>query len=140
MGGSAFASGPDPLRTPRVPLAVYLAVKSRCETILKQLYTHVATPIEGPGKRDFGDVDFLVTLPIPPLCSDRSGFVAETIGKALGALRIIEQKGSPTRNFALPWPKDFHGDAVACLIPQNEGTEIAKMTPTSPPNDYGEIL
>jgi hypothetical protein len=103
MGGLAFASGPNPLSTPRMPLAVYEAVRSRCHKILKQYYTHVATPIEAPAKKDYGDVDFLVAGPTV-LCHGST--IALTIGNALGAERSISGKGNSTVSFALRWPKE----------------------------------
>jgi hypothetical protein len=109
MGGLAFASGPNPLPTPRMPLAVYEAVKSRCHEILKQYYVHVATPIEAPGKKDYGDVDFLVACPTP-LCHGPN--IAVILGKALGTTHSISGKGSTTVSFALPWPKDVEGEAT----------------------------
>lgn len=109
MGGLAFASGPNPLSTPRMPLAVYEAVKSRCHEILKQYYTYVATPIEAPGKKDYGDVDFLVTGPTL-LCHGSN--IALTVGNALGAERSISGKGSSTVSFALPWPREVQGVAT----------------------------
>ncbi|KZL71762.1 hypothetical protein CI238_02446 [Colletotrichum incanum] len=61
MGGSAFASGEHPLNTPRMPPNVYEHVKAKCTAALRELYICVASPIEGPEKEDFGDIDILVT-------------------------------------------------------------------------------
>ncbi|KAK1982125.1 hypothetical protein LZ30DRAFT_591263 [Colletotrichum cereale] len=61
MGGSAFASGQHALDTPRMPPKVYEHVKAKCTTALRELYICVASPIEGPEKEDFGDIDILVT-------------------------------------------------------------------------------
>jgi hypothetical protein len=108
MGGLAFASGPNPLSTPRMPLAVYEVVKSRCHEILKQYYTYVATPIEAPGKKDYGDVDFLVACPTP-LCHGPN--IAVILGKALGTEHSISGKGSNSISFALPWPKEVDSEA-----------------------------
>lgn len=117
MGGQAFASGSNPLSTPRMPLAVYLAIKNRCQEILEQCYNHVATPIEAPGKKDYGDVDFLVAC--PKLVYHGSN-IAETIGRALGAERSIFCKGNPTINFAVPWPSGVQRDAVAGCLTEND--------------------
>ncbi|KAL2020164.1 hypothetical protein VTK56DRAFT_8688 [Thermocarpiscus australiensis] len=62
MGGSAFSSLPNPPYTPRMPPAVYRRVRSACHAALRELFICVATPIEGPGKKDHGDVDILVAL------------------------------------------------------------------------------
>jgi len=119
MGGLAFASGPNPLSTPRMPLAVYEAVKNRCHEILIQYYTHVATPIEAPGKKDYGDVDFLVASPAL-LCHGSN--IAVTLGKALGTEHSISGKGSTTISFALPWPKGVEGEATASDQGLEEGS------------------
>jgi hypothetical protein len=119
MGGLAFASGPNPLSTPRMPLAVYEAVKNRCHEILKRYYTHVATPIEAPGKKDYGDVDFLVAGPTL-LCHGSN--IAATLGKALGTEHSISGKGSSTISFALPWPKGVEGEATASDQGPEEGS------------------
>jgi hypothetical protein len=118
MGGLAFASGPNSLSTPRMPLAVYEAVKSQCHEILKQYYVHVATPIEGPGKTDYGDVDFLVACPTL-LCHGSNHAV--TLGKALGTEHGTSGKGSSTVSFALPWPKEVEGEATASHHGPEEG-------------------
>lgn len=62
MGGLAFAKGPDALYTPRMPREVYEYVRDNCHAILRELFAVVTTPIEGPGKSDFGDIDIFVTL------------------------------------------------------------------------------
>ncbi|GJC88948.1 hypothetical protein ColLi_11786 [Colletotrichum liriopes] len=61
MGGSAFASGEHALNTPRMPAKVYEHAKAKCTVALRELYVCVASPIEGPEKEDFGDIDILVT-------------------------------------------------------------------------------
>jgi hypothetical protein len=120
MGGLAFASGPNPLSTPRMPFAVYEVVKSRCHEILKQYYTYVATPIEAPGKKDYGDVDFLVACPTP-LCHGPN--IAVILGKALGTEHSISGKGSNTISFALPWPKEI--DSETTTSDQGPGNDNA---------------
>jgi hypothetical protein len=103
MGGSAFASGENPLSTPRMPTHVYQLVRPKCHDILSRYFEHVATPIEAPGKKDYGDVDFLVACP-RSICM--SSDIAETLGTAFGAERTIAGKGSQTVNFAIPWPHE----------------------------------
>ena len=103
MGGLAFSSGSDPLYTPRMPQAVYDAIRCRCHEVLTKYFEHVATPIEAPGKKDYGDVDFLVANPTP---LGQGAPVAEILSKALSAERSISGKGSNTASYALPWPKD----------------------------------
>lgn len=105
MGGSAFSSGLSPLYTPRMPKHVYDATKSRCEEILRRLYTCVESPLEGPGKKDFGDIDFLVASPKPE--ASRGLFAIQTISQALGAVQTIVAGGNePAGNLAIPWPAD----------------------------------
>ncbi|KAI9738074.1 MAG: hypothetical protein M1818_005502 [Claussenomyces sp. TS43310] len=93
MGGKAF-----PLPTPRMPPDVYQLVKRRCHAILKQHFRLVGTPIEGPEKEDFGDVDFLVTGPRAQLVGS---ILFHTLGQAMGAVSCV---GSVPKSFAVPWP------------------------------------
>ncbi|KAL7937308.1 hypothetical protein V8C35DRAFT_292154 [Trichoderma chlorosporum] len=105
MGGLAFTSGASPLATPRMPKAVYEATKSRCEKILHTLYSFVESPLEGPGKKDFGDIDFLLASPKPE--ASRGAFAIQAISKALGAERSILAGGNePAASLAIPWPAD----------------------------------
>ncbi|KAK2032000.1 hypothetical protein LX32DRAFT_237204 [Colletotrichum zoysiae] len=59
MGGCAFAD--YGLDTPRMPPEIYEHVKANCTAALRELYVCVASPIEGPEKKDFGDIDIVVT-------------------------------------------------------------------------------
>ncbi|KAK8097773.1 uncharacterized protein PG998_013259 [Apiospora kogelbergensis] len=102
MGGQIFAGGPDPLYTPRMPPAVYQHVKAACHAKLQRVFEHVATPIEGPEKADFGDIDFLVY--------SRDADVQGTdwqdvVYAALGAERRFSQQ-KPACAFAIPWPTE----------------------------------
>ncbi|RFU74013.1 hypothetical protein TARUN_8241 [Trichoderma arundinaceum] len=103
MGGLAFSSGENPLHTPRMPKEVYEATKARCEGILRTLYSCVESPLEGPNKKDFGDIDFLVTSPKPE--ASRGSFAMQTISRALGAERMIITNGGEA-NLAIPWLAD----------------------------------
>lgn len=53
MGGRVFATGHNPLHTPRMPPAVYARAKEICHQALGRVFQSVATPIEGPGKQDY---------------------------------------------------------------------------------------
>ncbi|KAL7792169.1 hypothetical protein V8C37DRAFT_380985 [Trichoderma ceciliae] len=109
MGGSAFSSGENPLSTPRMPKEVYEAAKSRCEDILRNFYSCVDSPLEGPNKKDFGDIDFLVASPKPEASS--GSLAIHTISQALGAERTIVTKGNESvGNLAIPWPADEEND------------------------------
>lgn len=107
MGGLAFSSGSDPLYTPRMPEAVYDAIRRRCHEVLTKYFEHVATPIEAPGKKDFGDVDFLVANPTP---LGQGAPIAKILSKALSAERSISGKGSNTASYALPWLRDVEAE------------------------------
>ncbi|GAB0132286.1 hypothetical protein EsDP_00000727 [Epichloe bromicola] len=100
MGGSAFASRDTPLYTPRMPKHVYEHVKAHCHDMLRQHYFCVASPIEGPAKADFGDIDILVAW---PKVEDKNQTQLQTVAGLLGATDVIPQ-GS---NLAIPWPKEL---------------------------------
>ncbi|KAK1450036.1 hypothetical protein CMEL01_07372 [Colletotrichum melonis] len=76
MGGSAFASGDDPLDTPRMPATVYKRAKTGCFDALRELYLCVASPIEGPEKQDYGDIDILVAWERAPFVGNCDGSIA----------------------------------------------------------------
>ncbi|KAK1828201.1 hypothetical protein QBC39DRAFT_359737 [Podospora conica] len=113
MGGGAFGSGADAPFTPRMPTDVYRKVRDNCHTALRQIFTYVATPIEGPGKKDHGDIDVLVAgerrLEFPRGAQDTEPrsmpdlFAA--IKDVLGAdhSNIVGNAG----NLAIPWPAEF---------------------------------
>ncbi|KAK8115795.1 hypothetical protein PG984_012297 [Apiospora sp. TS-2023a] len=105
MGGQIFASGPNPLYTPRMPPGIYQHVKAKCHEKLKQLFDEVATPIEGPGKEDFGDIDFLVhgrsDATDPPFDSPYEW--QEAVQIVLGAERRFSQQAQAA-SFAISWP------------------------------------
>lgn len=98
MGGHAFANGPSPLPTPRMPPDVYRVLRDHYLHLLSGLYTQIATPIEAPRKASYGDIDILVSRP------KSTSISIESIGKMLGAERITSISGSPTTSFALPYP------------------------------------
>src|SRR5687767_4993582 len=104
MGGSAFSVGPDPLDTPRMPPDVYEAVKAHCSAKLQELFICVASPIEGPGKTDYGDVDILLAWPKTPF-ADKSTAL-DAVKSTLSARRAIMNLGETSANFAIPWPSD----------------------------------
>ena len=87
MGGLAFNKGTDALRTPRMPRCVYLHVKKECTRILQTLYDTVESPIDGPDKDDYGDVDLLVQGPKTATLGFRESM--DKIGTALGAFKSM---------------------------------------------------
>ncbi|KAK3362832.1 hypothetical protein B0T25DRAFT_446048 [Lasiosphaeria hispida] len=135
MGGSAFGSGPNAPYTPRMAPAVYRQVRGLCHAALRELFVFVATPIEGPEKRDHGDLDVLVAvekrvafpstpddvIPRPP------HLLIEAIKKALHADHAIITNTSA--NLAIPWPEHLsHHDQTdgKAYGPDLHGTEEGK--------------
>ncbi|KAK4105962.1 hypothetical protein N658DRAFT_490568 [Parathielavia hyrcaniae] len=118
MGGSAFSSLPDPPYTPRMPPAVYQHVISACHSALRELFVCVATPIEGPEKKDHGDIDILVALErrvVFPDAMEHSvpGSPHELMGAVQRVLHakyaIVHPTGS-SANLAIPWPSNMNSD------------------------------
>ena len=121
MGGSAFSSFPGPPYTPRMPPVVYQRAVSQCNTALRKLFVCVATPIEGPEKKDHGDVDILVALDrrvafpqtpddsVPRAPKD----LMEDVKRDLGAKYAIVHPTGTSANLAIPWPSDMNEHAVA---------------------------
>lgn len=108
MGGLAFTSGKYALYTPRMPKAVYEVTKARCQEILRGLYHHVESPVDGPGKADFGDIDIFLASPTPE--ASAGDYAVDIISKALGAEHTIVEGSSESitasGSFAIPWPSD----------------------------------
>ncbi|KAK2068680.1 hypothetical protein P8C59_003309 [Phyllachora maydis] len=122
MGGSAFASGDDPLDTPRMPAAVYHRKKAQFHAVLGELFVCVASPLDGPAKTDFGDVDITVCLGR----ATGSGHVLDDIALALGATRDIRH--SDTRaTLAVPWPcsDDDPSPASGAVRPRHVQVDVA---------------
>lgn len=124
MGGASFVTGPNALFTPRMPAQVYHETKARLHRALRDLYLCVASPIDGPGKTDFGDIDILVTwnraailglgappsraptprgtIPGPKGSTNDPELTA--ISRALGASHMLREKGIKAAHYAVPWP------------------------------------
>ncbi|UKZ58885.1 uncharacterized protein TrAtP1_000207 [Trichoderma atroviride] len=113
MGGLAFTSAKYALCTPRMPKEVYEATKAWCQEILRGLYRHVESPLDGPGKLDFGDIDIFLASPKPEASTGL--YAINTLSKALGAERTIIESGREHINvaasFAIPWPSDETSNA-----------------------------
>ncbi|KAK4128295.1 hypothetical protein N657DRAFT_660018 [Parathielavia appendiculata] len=116
MGGSAFSSLPDPPYTPRMSRSVYQHVVPACHAALRELFVCVATPIEGPEKKDHGDIDILVALErrvVFPKAMDHP--VQSPPHELMGAVQrvlhakdaIIHPTGS-SANLAIPWPSNMN--------------------------------
>ncbi|CDO77130.1 hypothetical protein BN946_scf184657.g5 [Trametes cinnabarina] len=94
MGGNAFKAIAADAIFPRMPPAVYEALKSSLLPILQSLYSHVIVPREAPGKKDYGDVDFVV-------CCPREGLTADKVKAALRASYSVPMEGHRTSNYAI---------------------------------------
>ncbi|KAJ4295783.1 hypothetical protein N0V88_004485 [Collariella sp. IMI 366227] len=115
MGGSAFSSLPDPPFTPRMPTEVYRHVLAACQVALREIFVCVATPIEGPGKKDHGDIDILVAVERRvafPQAADGSvqrkphELMAE-VKRLLDAKYAIVHPTGTSANLGIPWPSDI---------------------------------
>jgi len=91
-----------------MPPEIFGQVLAATHAIMKKYFNHVDSAIEAPGKTTFGDVDVQVLGPLDPTFDSavtHIHVVAENIAKALGAKKWIKEKGQPTINFAIPWPR-----------------------------------
>ena len=118
MGGGAFGAGASALFTPRMPPDIYRQVRANCHSALQKIFVYVATPIEGPGKKDHGDIDVLVagerrtifpsgsgsTEPRPP----HQLFVLVKDALKVDRLQVVGLEG----NFAIPWPAQDQGPSA----------------------------
>ncbi|KAL0936300.1 uncharacterized protein CTRU02_208515 [Colletotrichum truncatum] len=113
MGGSAFSTGNQPLNTPRMTPEVYERVKAQCHAALRNIYLCVASPIDGPGKIDYGDIDILVAWEkssilgkeqskYPPFATKQDA--CRAIQESLGASFLKMENGGD--HYAVPWPED----------------------------------
>jgi hypothetical protein len=120
MGGNFFASGPDPLHTPRMPREVYLAVKSRCLQLLRGLFDIVESPIDGPGKDTFGDIDILVHGPKFAVSTKEE--LLKSLETLLGASRMVTSKEDDVSvHLALPWPSETEISSIKRLNTLQDG-------------------
>lgn len=134
MGGLAFASGPEPLYTPRMPPKVYKYVRDQCHELLRQIFVCVATPIEGPAKEDFGDIDIFVTweckkaFPLDEQDELAEGLPEDPLQAAAYLLKAeCTKKEQPhALMLAIPWPRE---------LPEETNTD----SPTSSKASEGHI-
>ena len=129
MGGNAFANCKPPLDTPRLPPHIYFQLRDHYIDILRKFYRYADTPVEGPEKADYGDIDVIVAEPLetsPMLNGTMDGTVDSLPTEALllataqeppHALHTLlkpactlHQLNSPTTSFAIPHPhlEDFY--------------------------------
>ncbi|OAA54663.1 hypothetical protein ISF_08264 [Cordyceps fumosorosea ARSEF 2679] len=139
MGGSAFSCGRAPLRTPRMLPSIYHAQKQRCQALLRKLYVHVDSPIDGPGKKDFGDIDILVFQrrpeappPPQPLSDTEPGYeLIHELATLLGSKRTQFAEKSSS-NLAIPWPTD--ADDQVTPDAADDASAAAPSSPGSSPD------
>lgn len=106
MGGKAFAHLKPPLSTPRMPPALYIALRGKYLSLLSTFYKQVATPIEAPEKVSYGDIDILVASPVSPEAPT-------SLSTALAAKASLTTPGNCTVSYAVPYPE--HPDAYVQL-------------------------
>ncbi|KAL2157415.1 hypothetical protein VTH06DRAFT_6107 [Thermothelomyces fergusii] len=114
MGGSAFSSLPDPPYIPRMPPAVYRRALSVCHALLREIFVCVASPIEGPEKKDYGDLDMLVAFEkrtvFPKTRNDSIPNTPQVlmtiIQHQLGAKHAIIHPAGTLAHLAIPWPSE----------------------------------
>ncbi|KAJ6607397.1 hypothetical protein B0H10DRAFT_2072158 [Mycena sp. CBHHK59/15] len=99
MGGSAFSAILPSSAFPRIPPAVYHAVKARLTPRIQTLYSIVSTPTEAPEKDDHGDLDFLVAEPLIPV--EMVNVPHEEVTSVLEAKHIIPMPGNRTSSYAI---------------------------------------
>lgn len=124
MGGNAFNTSSPLLSTPRMPPKIYNLVLQRTLTLLRQHFAQAASPIESPGKPDYGDIDICLSsprsAPYDPARTPKAQ-VVETLARDLGAKAWIPGLKSQPMNLAIPWPSD-----APHASPQDEVGESAK--------------
>ena len=123
MGGLAFANETPLLPTPRMRPSVYTHVRDHLLNLLGTFYAQANSPIEAPGKADYGDIDILVAEPLHDNCD------AAQIAAVIGAVKHKKTAGSQTTHFAVPWPElpnpdcDVHAANGLAKSNQKEGDQ-----------------
>ncbi|RKF53895.1 hypothetical protein GcM3_214008 [Golovinomyces cichoracearum] len=105
MGGTAFAQHKPPIPTPRLCRPLYKDILSKTVDLLHNHYTHVASPIEAPGKETYGDLDIIVCKPLEASLDESQNSREELALKLKGILNAkayIVNKGDAIVNFAIP--------------------------------------
>ncbi|KAI9715410.1 MAG: hypothetical protein M1828_000870 [Chrysothrix sp. TS-e1954] len=95
MGGLIFSRGDNALNCPRMPPSIYLKRRDEIKEALARFYHTVATPIEGPEKQDYGDIDYYVMQKDGLSLTD-----TPNLAQALNAKRAVET-GPNAASYAL---------------------------------------
>lgn len=98
-----------------MPPAVYRRALSACNALLSEIFVCVASPIEGPGKKDHGDIDILVALEkrtVFPRTRDDSiprspHELMAIIQHQLGAKHAIVHPAGTSAHLTIQWPSDM---------------------------------
>ena len=151
MGGKAFNQLLPPTAFPRIPSAVYHAVKARLLPRLQNLFEHVGVPCEAPEKVDHGDLDFIVAT----AKAEGLQTILDRVKAALGATVSIHIDGNPTTNFATPaavgeWAAYGHaaeeekyrganGDSIYYQVDIHVCTDLAEWNRVIFFHSYGDL-
>ncbi|KAI1070870.1 hypothetical protein LB507_006886 [Fusarium sp. FIESC RH6] len=129
MGGKAFSRLDPPLETPRMPKETYLVIKNQLIRTLAPAFGWIDTPIEGPGKKDYGDIDLIVSGLIG---SDmRKESILNLVYQLLGAQAQITEPGSAVAaHFAIPWPEELPCPEDYGALPTHDSHELNQSTTT----------
>jgi hypothetical protein len=105
MGGNAFGTVLQGSSFPRLPPAIYTALKLRLLPRIQSLYTFVAIPMEAPEKPDHGDLDFVVACPKSDIIPGHDVLINvphKIVQETIGARFLNPAEGNRTSNFAVP--------------------------------------
>lgn len=117
MGGYGFHRKGNDLKiyTPRMPPEVYRVIYDQVHAALRSRFLVVASPIETPAKRDYGDLDVFVCWDntgcfdkcrdLPEIRKTLVGAELDKIKSLVGATHtLVERKHNSTVQLAVPWP------------------------------------
>ena len=115
MGGKAFSSYDHPINIVRLSPSDYFLLRDHVLSTLRPLYERVACPTAAPAKSFHGDVDILVTSPLPKRVSlniEPDANSTSAAGHQPDHLLAIQchlqapylHRSKPTSSFAVPHP------------------------------------
>ena len=133
MGGSTFKE--HGLSTPRMPPAIYRFALKQLEERLSTLYRKVAHCIEGPDKKDYGDLDILV---LPDLEEPTPSI--DNISALLNA-KAYYKLSEGVFTLAIPWPSEGSitpsKSQLASVI--GETVDLTTQNPAQSPELYIQL-
>jgi hypothetical protein len=104
-----------------MPKEIYLKVKKQCFDILRNLFEVVDSPIDGPDKTDYGDIDILLFE--PKFTATNKGALEVSLGSVKS---IVETKDELAAHFAIPWPAE---DSLHTTPPTEPSSEDVQEGP-----------